>query len=370
MEHKWSREERLREIVTQVRSGEFPYEGKEEKKIDFAAYNKAQINEIADVLEMIRDVVEVASARLQKAGNPKTPGRPPTPAEDIVKVLLMQSYFGISNRAAEGFLRLFKEKLRISSHFSYKTIERGYDPERSKELLDVIFRVTNEVGNSFENKFGIDGTGDPTNMKVNYESKRAEQRKEKDATEEETKNNEADVFPGKKGDFQYSVLSLGLTTKVIGGFSTTDDHSVGELSHFRGVMEQTINNCPKFDTLAADGLYANRVVCAFLEKHDIIPYLLPRSDATFKPKGVLLWKQMLLDLITGPQRWLEGYHDRSISETGNSMIKRRQSTKIRKRLSRRKGTEEALKFNIHNIRQVGYLRYLAPHLLRTEVLSS
>ena len=85
----------------------------------------------------------------------------------------MQSYFGVSNRVAEGFARLFREKLGIKSDFSYKTIERGYDPERSKELLDEVFKITNEVGNPYENKFGMDGTGDPTNMKVNYESKRA-----------------------------------------------------------------------------------------------------------------------------------------------------------------------------------------------------
>ena len=320
---------------------------------------------------MIRDTVETASARLQRVQSPKGPGRPKTPIEDIVKVLLMQSYFGVSNRVAEGFLRLFREKLRIASDFSYKTIERGYDPERSKELLDEIFKITNEIGNPFEDKFGIDGTGDPTTIKVNYESKRAEQRKEKEeAKEEEGTQEKIDMFPGKKHDFQYSVLSIGLNTKIIGGFSTTDDHRLGELSHFEEVMEQTVRNCPNFDTLSADGLYANRIVCAFLEEHNITPYLLPKSNVTFRPKGVPLWKHMLYALITNPQKWLEGYHDRSISETGNSMLKRREPTKIRKKLSERKGTEESLKFNIHNIRQIGYLQYLAPHLLRIEVIAS
>ena len=348
-----------------MRKGDFPYEGKEEKEINFALYNRAQINEINDVLEMIRDTVETASARLQKMPAPKRPGQPPIPIDDVVKVLLMQSYFGVSNRVTEGFLRLFKEKLRIASNFSYKTIERGYDPERSKELLDEVFKITNEIGNPFENKFGIDGTGDPTNMKVNYESKRAEQRKEKEENQEKS-----DAFPSTKHDFQYSVLSIGLHTKIFGGVSTTDDHSLGELFHFENVMNQTLTNCPNFNTLAADGLYANRMVCAFLEDHEISPYLLPRSNVTFRPKGVQLWKDMLHALITDPQAWLEGYHDRSISETGNSMLKRREPTKIRKKLSERKDTEEILKFNVHNIRQIGYLWYLAPHLLRPEVLAS
>lgn len=366
MEHKREREEKLHEIVSQVRAGNFPYEEKEGKAIDFAAYNKAQINEIADVLEMIRDTVETASARLHKMPMRRGPGQPPKPIEDVVKVLLMQSYFGISNRVAEGFLRLFREKLRITSDFSYKTIERGYDPERSKKLLDEVFKITNEVGNSFETRFGIDGTGDPVNMKVNYESKRAEQRKEK----EEEVEKKSDSFPSTKHDFQYSVLSIGLTTKVFGGFSTTDDHSVGELAHFESVIRQTLRNCPNFNTLPADGLYANRKVCAFLEEHGITPYLLPKSNATFRPKGVPLWKHMLCDLVTDPQKWLENYHDRSISETGNSMLKRREPTKIRKKLNERKSIEESLKFNVHNIRQIGYLWYLAPHLLRLEVLAS
>ena len=366
MEHKRVNEEKLREIVSHVRKGDFPYEEKEKKEINFAAYDRAQINEIKDVLEMIRNVVETANMRLQKVPQPRRPGQPPIPADDIVKVLLMQSYFGVSNRIAEGFLGLFKEKLRITSDFSYKTIERGYDPERAKELLDEVFKITNEVGNPFENKFGIDGTGDPTNMKVNYESKRTEQRRERE--KEEGTQEKADSFPGEKHDFQYSVLSIGLTTKVYGGFSTTDDHTLGELWHFERVMNQVLNNCPKFDTLAADGLYANRIVCAFLEEHGITPYLLPKSNVTFKPKGVQLWKDMLYALITDPQKWLEGYHDRSISETGNSMDKKRFPAKIRKKLSERKGTEETLRINVHNVRQIGYLRYLAPHLLRTEII--
>ncbi len=359
-------QEELREIVSRVRDGTFPYEEKDEKEIDFSKYNRAQVNEIADVLEMIKDVVDTAYGRLQKKVT-NSPGQPPKPVDDVVKVLLMQSYFGVSNRVAEGFARLFREKLGIKSDFSYKTIERGYDPERSKELLDEVFKITNEVGNPYENKFGMDGTGDPTTTKVNYESKRSQQNKEKEKTDY---NEKVDAFPSAKHDFQYSVMSIGLTTKIFAGFASTDDHTLGELHHFENVFNQTLANAPKFDTFAADGLYANRVVCALLGKEDITPYLLPKSNVTFRSKGVPSWKYMLYALVIDPQKWLDGYHDRSISETGNSMLKRREPTKIRKKLSERKYTEESLKFNIHNVRQIGYLQYLAPRLLRPEVLVS
>ena len=363
----------LRETVLSIRKGKFPYTEKEPKKLDFTKYNTAQINEIADVLETIRDIVDLSNQRIQQrtADAPKGPGRPSAPIKDVVKVQLMETYFGVSDRVSEGFLRLFKEKLGISSDFSYKTIERSYDPLRSEELLDEIFKVTNEIGNSKEKKFSIDGTGDPCTMKVNYESKRAQQRKQKQTQatkEKEATEKRDDAFAGKKRDFVYSVLSIGTTTKIIGGFATTDDHSRGELSFFKGVVEDTLSNCPGFDTLFGDGIYANRVACALLETPKVTPFFLPKSNATFRSKGVPLWKSMLYSLAEDPQKWLECYHDRSISETGNSMLKRREPTKIRKKLSRRKGIQEALKFNVHNIRQICYLRYLAPNLLSTSIL--
>ena len=89
----------------------FPYE-----KRNWSDYENAQVNEVADVLETIRDVVDTAASNLPE--RKKTAGRPPVPTSDIVKAMLMQAYFGMPNRIAAGFLRLFGEKLGIFSSFS------------------------------------------------------------------------------------------------------------------------------------------------------------------------------------------------------------------------------------------------------------
>lgn len=91
---------------------------------------------------------------------------------------------------------MFGEKLGISSEFSYKTIERGYEPERTKKILDEVMKIMNETGNSGENTFSTDGTGDPSTTKVNYESKRGQQRIDK----EKNKDMKSDAFPtGREG---------------------------------------------------------------------------------------------------------------------------------------------------------------------------
>ncbi len=54
----------LKEMASSVRKGTFNYDGRQRRSIDWASYDEAQVNELADVLEMIRDVVEEACRRI------------------------------------------------------------------------------------------------------------------------------------------------------------------------------------------------------------------------------------------------------------------------------------------------------------------
>ena len=88
-----------------------------------------------------------------------SPEAPPTDPADVAKALLLQAYANASNRMAEGLLLLFREKLGISCHFSYKTIERGYDREPVNKILDEIVVIINESIEGKETIFSFDGTG-------------------------------------------------------------------------------------------------------------------------------------------------------------------------------------------------------------------
>ena len=100
--------EDLKDLVKSVRDKSFPYEKRVPEKRNWPHYDDSQVNEIADIVETTREVVDKAVSNLPE--KEKTAGRPPTPVSDIVKVMLMQTYFGMPNRIAEGFLRLFGEK--------------------------------------------------------------------------------------------------------------------------------------------------------------------------------------------------------------------------------------------------------------------
>ena len=51
---------------------------------------------------------------------------------------LMETYFGVSDRAAEGFFKLFREKLPTHQIFATRPLKLR--PERSEELIDWLMR--------------------------------------------------------------------------------------------------------------------------------------------------------------------------------------------------------------------------------------
>ncbi|KXB04457.1 hypothetical protein AKJ50_02380, partial [candidate division MSBL1 archaeon SCGC-AAA382A13] len=111
---KSKKQKKLDEIVGKLRNDNFDYIPQEEKEINWSKYDEAQINEINDMLLLIRDVVDGAARRLDlDIEEPEGRGRPPLPAPDLAKAVLIQQYFDVSNRITAGLVLLFKEKMRF-----------------------------------------------------------------------------------------------------------------------------------------------------------------------------------------------------------------------------------------------------------------
>lgn len=116
----------LKNLLESIESKEFKYKSRKKEPIDWARYDNAQIHEIDDMLRNMRDMVDMACVRLIIEVKPPCRGRPSVYPGDKAKAILMQQYFGTSNRVTNGYLVLFREKLDIGE-FSYKTVERAYD---------------------------------------------------------------------------------------------------------------------------------------------------------------------------------------------------------------------------------------------------
>ncbi len=351
------KEKKLQEIVTSVRQKDYPYVPRERKNIDWKAYDKAQYREMSDMLKLIRQLVDLAEERVavrRKPTKQKPIGRPAEiPASDVLKVLLMQTYLGVSNRVAEGLELLFDDKLGLRTEFCYKEIERAYDDADVRRLMNEVRRLTNEPVRGLETTFSIDGTGHSTSSKQHYQSDRSRQQKDNASNQVAT-----DAFPNGEKPYVSSVGVIGVKYKLYASWSSTVDRHEGERSMFEGVFREAIALHPDMDVFLGDGLYANRPTCAAVSLKGITPVFLPARNVTMKKKKVQSWVEMLTWLVDNPQEFLRAYHLRSISETCNSMDKRAFPKRIRKRLASRKRTETSLRYLCHNLKQLVYVRYL------------
>lgn len=339
----------LRKLLAEIEDedGTFTYDEKEAKEIDWTAYDRAQINEINDVLKAIRDVVDQAVKNLNMRERHdeelKKPGRPSAFPGDLAKAILVQQYFHTSNRVAQGLIRLFKEKMGISDTFSYKSIERAYGREAVEEILREVFNLTQQPVRDKETAFSTDGTGFPTSVKYNYEREKYGNR-----------NNN-----GTLDQFEQAVITCGVKYQVIAHVTITMNPRAGEGPYLESAVSSVSKRYQNLNLWSADSAYLSRKNTSLIGRAGAKPRIYPKKHDTFLAKGSPEWKHMHYDFVENPQKWLREYHGRSISETVNSAFLRMFPRPLTRRLRNRRTTESFTRNCVYNIRRTTYLRYLA-----------
>lgn len=326
MERK--QETALRETIAQIKNREFKYAAREEKPIDWNAYNQAQLNDLRFFLTQTKELVEKASATLPTKRS--TPGRPSKEAADVAKAILLMEYLQVSERAASAWVWVFKEKLGITSELSPRSIGRGFENPDVQFILQKMFDWTSNAFADIEKNVSIDATGVTESIKRNYESV-----KQDDVTSAES--------------FLKLSLAVGTECHGVGAFALT--RGVGDSPLFEPLLNHVASRWKKLETVCADAGYLSRDNCQTAFDLDLTPYLFPKIGITLKQKGTLAWKGMLTALVEGTQAWLWAYHLRSESETVNSCLSRR----FRKLSCRKKSTkhfEEVTRLVLHNLRQM------------------
>jgi transposase len=251
-------------------------------------------------LGLIKKMVDEAARRIWKVIDPSNrEGRPPKAAEDKAKAILVQQYFMATDRLAAGLMWFLREKLEISERLTPKDIERAYDDPDAIAILIEMFRMTNEPVKDRESEFSIDGSGLPTSIKQNYANDQGDEKK--------------------RVVYDMLIGMIGVNTKLFTAVEITGPGS--ESPYLEPLLDETQEMYTKIDSVCVDAGYISRDNCTAIANAGAVPYIYPKEGITLKQKGSIAWKKMLLALIDDPQKWLEGYHKRSISESVNSVWK-------------------------------------------------
>ena len=292
------------------------------------------------MLLFIRDSVQQAAYNLDlpKVPDHREPGRPKHNPVDEAKVVLMAQYFGLSNRVAQGYMLLFKEKLRLTSLFSYKTIERAYGELEVWQILEEVFELTNSSVADLEREFGPDGSGLATSCKQNYETDRA-----KDQTH--------------KG-YEKIIVMVGLKYKLVSAFKFADKPTAHDSLYFESLLADTARRYSRVDLVSGDSGFLSRVNCDLVVGVGGVPRFYPKKNSLLCSKGSRAWRVMLEELALDPQKWLLEYHRRSNVEGCFSVLKRDNFLPLRKKLVVRRRQEAFSRVCNLNIKRLCYLNYL------------
>jgi transposase len=337
---KNKKHEKLLKLLQQLKARKFKYTPKQEEPIDWSSYDRAQVNEINDMLNLIREKVDQAGrktgidANFENAG----PGRPRSNPTDLAKVILMQQYFGISNRVAEGYELLFFEKMRLTKAISYKTIERAYGDPLVKAILENVFTLTQQPVRQKEHVFAVDGTGLSMSLKQNYESDRR-------------------VGKVKKG-YEKLMVMVGCGNKLFSAVQLAGKSVDNESPYFGPLLSETARSYERVDCVLGDGAFGSRQNCSLVADAGGVPRLYPRKNVTLRMFGSVAWQQMLVDLVEHPQDWLREYHSRSIVESAFSVLKRDYPNPLRRKVPFRRRQEAFIRVCNYNLKRLCYLSYL------------
>jgi transposase len=324
-------QKQFQRLIEELKEKKNKYKVKPNKRIDWSSYDRAQINELNDMLLIIRDGVEEVKQRLEIKIE-RARGRPSYSPFDLAKAVLLQQYFQCSNRVTEGLVELFKEKLWIEESFSYKTLERAYEDPLIILILKELFELSQEP--TKEKSMSLDGSGLPQSLKQNWERDKKE---------------------GSTKDYLKLIASFGSETKLICSFTLVEG-TANESPYFQPLVQQAFEHHP-IELVTADSAFLSRANCSMVESIGAKPRIYPKKNVTLKKKGSKAWAEMLLSFIEDSQQWLEEYHKRSIAESCNSSFKRFFTKPLMKRIDLRKKEEAYARVCDYNLKRLCYLKY-------------
>ena len=266
----------FRAMVPLLREKEF-YEPEEHRKISWPEYNFSQIEDAYETLAFIRDSVN-QTQYLPTLG--KT-GRPLTDPKTLAKSVLLCESLGLTERSAQGWLKIVGPFLGIYEQLDDRTIGEAYDKPEVVYILKQVF----ENSKTSNGVLCGDGTGLETSRKQNYESDK------------------------KAGAYLTSIVD---TREVVQAFSFNGEQECIEM---HSLIEQV-----QGDSLRLDAGFVDRELATKIRQRGMKPFIFPKKDLNLN--GDLAWKLMYLELYYQVQEWLKEYHLRSHSESFHSGFKR------------------------------------------------
>ena len=302
----------FRAMVPLLREKEF-YEPEEKRPISWPEYNLSQIDDAYETLKFIKDSVD-KTVYLNTKG--KT-GRPLTDPKSLAKAILLCEELGLTERSAQGWLKILSPFLEIHEKLDDKTIGDAYDKPEVVYILKQIF----DSSKTSDGRLSGDGTGLENSRKQNYEAEK------------------------RYGTYMTSIVD---SREIVQAFDISGKQ---ECQAMHGLIEQVRGN-----SLRLDAGFNDRELVKKIAEKGMIPYVFPKKNN--KLNGRLAWQTMYLELYYDVMCWLTEYHQRSHSESFHASFKSKNKL-LMKRRPLCQLSQVTARIILHNRRRLSYFNKLA-----------
>lgn len=275
----------------------FDYLPQEWAKTNWAQYNKAQINEKSMLIELVGELLDLVTVKLEQ----KT-GRPPQKARDMLFCMLLKTYTGLSSRRLISDLQAAKDLGHISKVPCYSTLMLYFNDRRLQRLLQELVHVSAIPLKSQEEQFSVDSSGFSTSKFGRWYDHKWDKESQRRI-------------------YQKAHIMVGTLTNVVTSIQVTDQRGA-DCTQFTVLVKKTALN---FDIkeVTADKAYCSRENYKAVEGIGAKPYIPFRSNMTGRAEGLAIWRKMYDFSKNNPQAFGEKYHRRSNVESTFGMIKQK-----------------------------------------------
>jgi len=251
------------------------YEDREPRKIDWVAYNLSQIDNIEETIKFIEKEVNRCDYP------PKKVGKPLTNPKALTKAILICEAFGLTERDAQGFLRVFGKSVGLKE-LDDRVIGNAYDKQEVAYILQQIFDRTKDS----DGKLNGDGTGLETSRRQNYG-------KERTSTKE----------------FLTCIVD---SREIVQAFDFSGEDECKAMFELIEEVEG--------DSLRLDAGFNCRELIRNIAERGMLPYVYPIKSN--KINGGEAWREMYMEFFTDVIQWLREYYLRVHTESFHSAFKR------------------------------------------------
>ncbi len=289
---------------------------------DWKAYDNAQKTEKSMFMKLLADLCNTIEEPDYKFGRPKLSFK------DMTFCSTFKVYSLYSLRRFTTDIKIAKDAKYIESVPCYASVGHFFQREEFTQILMKLIEISSLPLKSVETEFAVDSSGFSTSRFDRWFDYRVERVK--------------DVKRWIKAH-----IICGVKTNII-----TSAELTSSAEHDAKFLPQLVNKTSEnFDVkeVSADKGYSSKENLRTINEVGAMPYIPFKSNATPKPRGCKIWRDMFHYFMYKHDEFLQHYHKRSNVETTFHMIKAKFGDSVRNKTKIAQINEVLCKILCHNI---------------------